>query len=1056
MPLYRISFLVALCLLTNEFVLSEDASPYDSGLVDELVSSALANGNAARGTVIYASPTSACLSCHQVGAHGGKVGPDLSMIGSKEKPAHLVESLLWPKRKIKDEYKAVAVLTSSGNILRGYVAAETDQHLKLRDSADATVHTIAQDDIEEVQELGSLMPEGLTATLSDQDKLDLIAFLADLGKHEKISIESIDGLLKHAHGHHPATFDMPREPLDPGRWPSWQAHVNRDRIYDFYAKQAIHFRDVQPRPNLLAEYPGLDGGSYGHWGNQSEPVWADDKWNETDLGSMLSGVFRGPKITITRGVCIQLCEGKETISTCFDTDTLEYKRVWSGGFVGFSSVRHGFMHGLNQQGETVKIPAFKPPYKKGAVKKYLGYYRHGRRVIFSYRVGGTEYLDSASIVEGKFTRTVAARSEHPDRTLLQGGKPQWPQEFVTQGKLGSTTPYTVDKIKLPTNNPWKALIYVGGHDFLSDGTAVLCTMQGDVWRVRGLDDGLKSVRWRRIASGLHQPLGLVVHDDQIFVIGRNQLTQLHDLNGDGESDFYECVSNAPITSRSGHDFTCGLERDSEGRFYTVSGKEGVLRISSDGQTTEVLASGLRNSDGIGRYPDGMLTIPSSEGDWMPASMIAAVRPDGAVLNRLPGKTPDDRGLPFFGRPGTNRDGTVRKQPPEIPMLYLPRGIDNSSGGQTYISDDRWGPVAGNMVHTSYGAGTAFLLLRDEFDDWVQGAVAPLNVEFTSGSHRAKFNPVDGQLYVGGMGGWGTYTSERGGFDRVRYTESAIAKETKSILPTGFHVHENGVRVTFSQPLDRSVVEQANRHFAQAWNYRYSGAYGSPEYSARQLDLRGHDVMTIQSATVLQDPKSLFLEIQDLQPVNQLHLLIQTSSQSHQELFMTVNRLDKPMTQLADYRASEKPVLPHPMLNDLARPMVIKRNRNVKAIPDARPITVSAAKNLQFDQSEIRVKAGEPIRLTFKNPDAVPHNWALLKPGSLKEIGEQTNKLIADPKAAANHYIPDSDKVLTYTDVVGPHSEFTIYFNAPEEPERYPYLCTFPGHWMVMNGNLLVE
>ena len=95
-------------------------------------------------------------------------------------------------------------------------------------------------------------------------------------------------------------------------------------------------------------------------------------------------------------------------------------------------------------------------------------------------------------------------------------------------------------------------------------------------------------------------------------------------------------------------------------------------------------------------------------------------------------------------------------------------------------------------------------------------------------------------------------------------------------------------------------------------------------------------------------------------------------------------------------------------------------------------------------------------MTFNNPDAVPHNWALLEPGALHEVGEQTNKLISDPDAAANHYIPKSDKVLVYTDVVEPYSSFTIYFNAPQKPGRYPYLCTFPGHWMVMNGTMIVD
>src|SRR5262249_53435813 len=156
--------------------------------------------------------------------------------------------------------------------------------------------------------------------------------------------------------------------------------------------------------------------------------------------------------------------------------------------------------------------------------------------------------------------------------------------------------FAVDTIEPPFENPWKALLFFGGHDFTPDGSALLCTMEGDVWRVEGLDDRLDQVRWRRIASGPHQAPGLGVVDGVPHVLGRDQITRLHDLNGDGETDYYECMSNAYRTSPAGHDFTCGLQRDAEGRFYTVSGKQGLLRISADGRSVEVLATGFRNAD----------------------------------------------------------------------------------------------------------------------------------------------------------------------------------------------------------------------------------------------------------------------------------------------------------------------------------------------------------------------------------------------------------------------------------------------------------------------------
>ena len=117
----------------------------------------------------------------------------------------------------------------------------------------------------------------------------------------------------------------------------------------------------------------------------------------------------------------------------------------------------------------------------------------------------------------------------------------------------------------------------------------------------------------------------------------------------------------------------------------------------------------------------------------------------------------------------------------------------------------------------------------------------------------------------------------------------------------------------------------------------------------------------------------------------------------------------------------------------------------------REIKVEAALGLQFAQKTLKVRHGERVSLTFKNPDVVPHNWVLLKPGKLQSIGDAANKMITDPQGLAHHYVPESPDVLVYTDMTNPGNTFTIHFTAPDQPGDYPYLCTFPGHWMVMNG-----
>ncbi len=452
-------------------------------------------------------------------------------------------------------------------------------------------------------------------------------------------------------GHHaPADFSYERAPLQPGRWPNAGLHVNRERIYDFYAKEAEAFLK-RPDVPLLPQFPGLDGGRDGHWGNQNETVWADARWNATDLGTLLSGVFRGAGATVPKGICVRLGDRGE-MAACFNPETLCYEAVWTGGFVRFSPTRHGFMDGLILDGAPLPRPAGSKPQK---AFQYQGFYRHGKRVIFSYSIDGVALLDAPWVEDGKFVRVVAPAAEHPLRDLTKGGGPQWPQMLTTKGALGNGKGLVVDTIAPPFENPWKSLMFFGDHDFLPDGSALLCTMQGDVWCAEGLDDRLDNVRWRRFATGLHQPLGLVVADGKAYVLGRDQITRLNDLDGDGEADLYECVSNAYMTSPAGHDFICGLQRDATGRFYTVSGPQGLIRISADGRAVETLATGLRNPDGLGLGPDGTITAPNSEGEWVPASMVCELesrhalrlqRPQGQATARRAARLPAARAGQF--------------------------------------------------------------------------------------------------------------------------------------------------------------------------------------------------------------------------------------------------------------------------------------------------------------------------------------------------------------------------------------------------------------------------
>ena len=1023
MPVYidriAVSGAVLLAGVLVDCVLATDQSasmklPWSADFVQQVLADARENGDARRGAGVFAASTSGCSSCHKVGGAGGAVGPELTTIATCLTPEEIVESVYWPAKTVKPEYRATALTLADGRVLQGIIKTEAPEAVTLVDATGKT-HDTRPADIEERTDVGSLMPANVFTSLPEEQRRDLIRYLLELGRTP--GLESLS--------HRPEPFEVPHEPLEPADWPNRNLWVNKDRIYDPYTKQAMRFRGRQPMPLLLPAFPGLDGGKGGHWGSIPWSTWDDSRRNTGDQGTVQCWPLAVNGKTIPRAVSVRLGDDGE-LAACFNPDTLQIEATWTGGFLTFAKPRYGFLATAAPAGRLDAAPA--AAELPIGPREYHGFYRHGKRMIFSYSIGDVRYLDAPWVKDGEVVREIAPADTHPLGHLVKGGPPQWPQVLTTTGTRGTGSPYAIDTIAPPFDNPWGALMFFGGHDFYSNGDAAICTIQGDVWRVSGLDGDLEQVRWRRVAAGLNQALGLVVHDDVVYVLCGDQLTRLDDTNDDGEADFYACVTNR-FEPSGGHNFKCGLERDDEGNFFTAS-HQGVLRISPDGKMLDVLAVGFRNPDGLGLLPDGTLTVPLSEGEWTPASAICEVR-------QKPGEPP--------AKPVPNFQGT----PPALPMVYLPRGLDHSSGGQVFISSDRWGPLGGQLIHFSFGACTHFLVLRDEVAGRPQGAIVPLVGDFKSGVHRGRFSPKDGQLYVSGMNGWHVYGVDDGCFQRVRYTGGLVQQ------PIGFRTHRNGVLLRFSAPLDRAVAGDAASHFAQCWNYRYGPAYGSPEFSPSHYGTVGHDPLAIRSATVLSDGQSLFLEIPDLQPVNQLHLQVTVAPDTTRDVFATVHALAEPFQDIPNYREVTRPVAAHPILRDIAMLKAAVTNPWLTKIEGARRITIEAASNLAYKTPELRAKPGEQLALTFVNPDVVPHNWVLVKPGRLETVGTLADALIADPEAVARHYVPKTDDVVAYADITSPGARQTIFFTVPDAPGRYPFLCTFPGHWKLMNGVLIV-
>ena len=106
----------------------------------------------------------------------------------------------------------------------------------------------------------------------------------------------------------------------------------------------------------------------------------------------------------------------------------------------------------------------------------------------------------------------------------------------------------------------------------------------------------------------------------------------------------------------------------------------------------------------------------------------------------------------------------------------------------------------------------------------------------------------------------------------------------------------------------------------------------------------------------------------------------------------------------------------------------------------------------FDVEKIAVKKNQPIKLQFFNPDATPHNFVLVEPNSLEEIGLAANSMASDPIAAKKgEFIPKNSKIIVHSRMLKQDENEVLRFKAPSKAGEYPYLCTFPGHWTIMKG-----
>jgi len=449
--------------------------------------------------------------------------------------------------------------------------------------------------------------------------------------------------------------------------------------------------------------------------------------------------------------------------------------------------------------------------------------------------------------------------------LKEPGADQW-EIVATEAVMGSNEdePFAVDELTLPVSNPWNSFLRLTDVDFFPDGRAVVASLSGDVWLVEGIKDNLETLRWHRYATGLFQPLGVKVVDDQVYVTGRDQITRLHDFNNDGFADYYESFNNELMASLNFHAFTMNLETDAQGNFYfakstpwppyvrgeglpkneEITPHHGVLfKLSPDGEQLDIIARGLRNPNGLSVSTEGEMIYADNEGNWVPTSKVHRIQ-KGAFHGFIPSAHQPEVPESFVP-----------------PIVWVPHYMDNSSAKPMFITSDQWPEeLQDDLLLASYGRANLSLVLMEEVDGVWQGAHLSLPYMFKSGLERGRFHQ-DGHLYVTGMTSWQSIGQNWGSFHRVRYTGAPLD------VPVAIRTRAGGLELHFSQKLNPRVATNIENYQLQKWTYPWTRQYGTRGklYSVDHPGETKPDPVQLASVRLSDDEKSLFLAIPSLKP-----------------------------------------------------------------------------------------------------------------------------------------------------------------------------------------------
>ena len=408
--------------------------------------------------------------------------------------------------------------------------------------------------------------------------------------------------------------------------------------------------------------------------------------------------------------------------------------------------------------------------------------------------------------------------------------------------------YSVETIETPEG----VSLGVGGMTFAPDGSLMLCTREGEVWKYR-----VKQKSWSLFADGLHESLGIWIDPktSETFVIQRPEITKLVDTNGDGRADLYKTINADWGVTDNYHEYAFGLVRDSKGNFYgtlntslswpgwarstkwdkarvwtkgyrDTEGKMGraakfrgwCFQVTPEGKFVPY-ASGLRSPAGIGISKDDELFFTDNQGDWEATSSLHHIK-----KGRFHGHPSSLYDHPDFK--GKDLNAVPLKDYEKLwsrPAVWIPHGELATSPGEPIFdySGGKFGPFEGQMFIGDQGRSNLMRVVLDEVGGEYQGVIFDFVNRLRTGCIRHVF-AKDGSLWVGQTGrGWGSAGGKEFGLQRVTWDG-----KTKPFAMHDVKLTKTGFQITFTKPVDTVNAADVASYVVERWGYHYHPNYGS--------------------------------------------------------------------------------------------------------------------------------------------------------------------------------------------------------------------------------------